>query len=1097
MKRCLLTILLGAAVVLLAGAGTSNGVVNKYVEDFTTTEHTDPVNTTAWWDTVSSELKLYPFVPTLAGSYDTPGGAGDVFVDGDHAFLADGVAGLQVINITDPTAPTLVGSYTTPDLAYGVYVDGDHAFVAADGAGLLVIDISDPTVPTLAGSYDTSGLSFDVFVSGNHAFVADGSSGLTVIDITFPTAPTLAGSYDTPSSATAVVVAGDYAFVADGGSGLQVVDISDPTAPTLAGSYDTPDYAYGLDIGGDHVFVADYATGLLVIDISDPTAPTLAGSYDTPGNARQVRVSGNRAYLADHLYGLQILDISDPAAPVSAGTYDTPATALGVDVAGEHAFVADGGSGLKVIDIADPVVPVLAGAYVTPIAAQQVFLSGDHAYVANYEDGLLVLDISDPTAPSSVGSYDTPDRAFEVYVSGDYAYVVNNESGLLVIDISDPTAPAQVGDYDTSDLAYSVDVSGDHAFVADGNAGLVVIDVTDPSNPTQIGTYDTSDFAGSVVVSGDHAFMTDRDDGLKVIDISDPTAPTLAGSYDASSNVQGVHIAGDYAFLAANYSGLLVIDISDPTAPTLVGSYDTSHQAKDVYVSGDYAFVADGNDGLHMINIEDPTAPTLAGTYDTPWSARDVVVSGDHAFVASTLGGLQVIQVFQGDFESTTGKGQSLALDESNDTILRAWLAPTQTDSVAWELSADGGANWQTVQPDASWNRFTTPGNDLLWRSTLTWMVTGDKPSVSYLTINWIYEYAVFNAIVDVPDDQGGWVRVHFTCSGLDFPDEVSLPIEDYGIWQRVDNPFLVAAVNAAPSSTTDKSLAGDPPVLTGAPVITYEGKTYVQSRPGLAAVSFPPGTWELVMSVPAVQRDDYFARVSTTADSSASGPGYSVYMITAHTTTPSIWYVSPPDSGYSVDNIAPGVPQAFFVAYNSGDGNDLSWDECPDEDFQYFRVYRSTIPDFAPAPGNLVHSTAAAGWNDDVEEGWRYYYKITAVDHSGNESDPSSNGTATAVDPPVALKSLALHQNTPNPFNPATTIAYDVPSDGVQVTITVYDVSGRLVRTLVDGRQTVGRKTITWEGQNDRGETAPTGIYFYRMIAGNYAESRKMVLVK
>ena len=130
MKRCLPIISLGAVAALVAWAGIANGVVNKYVEDFTTTQYKDSLNTTAWWDTVSGELKLYPFVITLAGSYDTPGTAWDVSLAGDHAFAADGGSGLHVIDISDPTNPTLLGNYDTPGQACGVTASGDRASVA-------------------------------------------------------------------------------------------------------------------------------------------------------------------------------------------------------------------------------------------------------------------------------------------------------------------------------------------------------------------------------------------------------------------------------------------------------------------------------------------------------------------------------------------------------------------------------------------------------------------------------------------------------------------------------------------------------------------------------------------------------------------------------------------------------------------------------------------------------------------------------------------------------------------------------------------------------------------------------------------------------
>jgi hypothetical protein len=93
--------------------------------------------------------------------------------------------------------------------------------------------------------------------------------------------------------------------------------------------------------------------------------------------------------------------------------------------------------------------------------------------------------------------------------------------------------------------------------------------------------------------------------------------------------------------------------------------------------------------------------------------------------------------------------------------------------------------------------------------------------------------------------------------------------------------------------------------------------------------------------------------------------------------------------------------------------------------------------------------------------------------------------------------KAFALRQNAPNPFNPSTTIYYDVPSGGGNVSLRVYDVSGRLVRTLVDGHETEGSKSITWDGTGDRGQSIASGIYFYRMSAPGFNETKKMVLLR
>jgi len=208
----------------------------------------------------------YGLGPFIAGSVDTDGSASGVYVSDSYAYVADGGAGLKVIDISDPSSPQIAGSVDIDSWAEGVYVFGSYAYVADGGAGLKVIDISDPSSPQIAGSVDTDGWAFGVYVFDSYAYVADGGAGLKVIDISDPTSPQVAGSLDT-DWAKSVYVSGSYAYVADGEAGLKVIDISDPTSPQVVADVDTDDIAYGVYVFDSYAYVADYYKGLKVIDI--------------------------------------------------------------------------------------------------------------------------------------------------------------------------------------------------------------------------------------------------------------------------------------------------------------------------------------------------------------------------------------------------------------------------------------------------------------------------------------------------------------------------------------------------------------------------------------------------------------------------------------------------------------------------------------------------------------------------------------------------------------------------------------------------------------------------------------------------------------
>jgi len=88
------------------------------------------------------------------------------------------------------------------------------------------------------------------------------------------------------------------------------------------------------------------------------------------------------------------------------------------------------------------------------------------------------------------------------------------------------------------------------------------------------------------------------------------------------------------------------------------------------------------------------------------------------------------------------------------------------------------------------------------------------------------------------------------------------------------------------------------------------------------------------------------------------------------------------------------------------------------------------------------------------------------------------------------------LYNNYPNPFNPVTTLRYDLPEDAL-VNITIYDIMGRIVRTLINSQQNAGFKSIQWNATNDAGSPLSAGLYLYKIQADNFVQIRKMVLLK
>ena len=123
--------------------------------------------------------------------------------------------------------------------------------------------------------------------------------------------------------------------------------------------------------------------------------------------------------------------------------------------------------------------------------------------------------------------------------------------------------------------------------------------------------------------------------------------------------------------------------------------------------------------------------------------------------------------------------------------------------------------------------------------------------------------------------------------------------------------------------------------------------------------------------------------------------------------------------------------------------------------------------------------------YSDGYVDGWGW-----AIDNLVIQSG------ASAADEAVPTARLALEQNYPNPFNPTTTIAFSLPAAG-KVKLQVFDVRGRLVRTLLDEQRAAGAHTVIWNGRDQQGAAAASGMYLYRLQAGGQTQQRPMMLLK
>lgn len=346
----------------------------------------------------------------------------------------------------------------------------------------------------------------------------------------------------------------------------------------------------------------------------------------------------------------------------------------------------------------------------------------------------------------------------------------------------------------------------------------------------------------------------------------------------------------------------------------------------------------------------------------------------------------------------------------------------------------------------------------------------------------WGYPSPLLSDVEDVPADQGGEVTVRWGASRLD--NYTYGDITHYSVWRSLTGSEAMILING------ENRIADVVDVSEG-----FAGPAVRKSVFGSATYY-----WEWVGNMDAHFLEHYAYSTATKNDSMAGNPAMEYFFVSAHASDPFVYWDSAPDSGYSVDNLAPCAPVALtgeqsFVP----EGLDISWEPNTEIDISHYNVYRGLSDDFIPGSGNLLTCLPDTmifdgDWRWDIG----YYYKVSAVDIHGNESAYALFGPTdvTGEDTPEVPLATYLEQNYPNPFNPVTTISFGL-SESAFVSLRIYDAAGRTVRELVDGSREAGVYSETWDGKDGGGREAASGIYFYKLVAGSHAETRKMVLLR
>jgi hypothetical protein len=329
-------------------------------------------------------------------------GNGEVWAEGNYAYVTRGHAGLDIIDASNQSAPVKVA--TILPFAHAcisdVQVIGNLAYLSNEitngsptpHVGMFIFDVSNPLAPVelsrlewgAGGGYhlgcDAHSVTVDEPVPGTRiAYLSSGITGdLALFDVSNPALPVYLSEILSPvwsynSQAHDAVVKNGRCYTSWLGGGFTVHDVSNPTAPVLLAHQPNANvnsvftYHLALSTDGLSLVTTENTTGtdaVKIWNISNLGAITLSGSFVSPGGAtpHQVSIRGNYAYLAYLTDGLRVLDLSNPAAPLSVGHYDPEPGSGGAMTGGwgvfptaNNIYLSHSTGGLYIVDLFDTI----------------------------------------------------------------------------------------------------------------------------------------------------------------------------------------------------------------------------------------------------------------------------------------------------------------------------------------------------------------------------------------------------------------------------------------------------------------------------------------------------------------------------------------------------------------------------------------------------------------------------------------------------------------------------------------------------------------------------------------------------------------------
>jgi len=683
---------------------------------------------------------------------------------------------------------------------------------------------------------------------------------------------------------------------------------------------------------------------------------------------------------------------------------------------------------------------------------------------------LILAEIKDPSNPTELGRILLPNMIEDIVVKDNYAYVTNREAGLRILDISDPANIIPKGYYDNCGFFEGLAVSGDFAYVTDRNYGFYIYDISGKSNPIETGFinvefwplfendyYHSIDIYPSMAVSDDHAYVPARD-SIHIINISDTVNPIKVGSLPYST--EHIAFSNGYAYILRG-NNLCVLNITDPEVPFEEGRYafpSTYTWLNKIVVKGEYAYVSDPwNDELYIVNISDPSNPTEIARTGLSSRPNELAVFDENLYLAESTG-LHIYNI----------------TDPTNPDKNGTFLTPGNAEYIA--IDGDVAYSVHSKIHSRHSNCFAIDISDPS-KPKKSWEYSFDALSIA---IKGMYAYVGQSGRLGYNNETGGLhvyditdpenpIQIGYFRTGISedytYPSVIKIVgnyayvVEDYGDFFDV--------IDISDPATPNR--IGQLESIDGISDLTIEGN--------FAYANYEHGFSILNLSNPAIphgagQFDLDQVRVYTLA---VQGDhvfllddeyGLRVIDVSNKFDPTEVGHLD--ISGGKMDIVINGKYAYVSHGWDGISVIDISNLENP------VRVGFFHTGDFAHQIAVIDEYICVADGDDGI-------YIISNDLVSGISSD---------IDLQV-LKMFSLDQNFPNPFNTTTAIGYQLSAVS-DIELSIYNLVGQKVAKLVSEKQNAGYHQIEWDASG-----FSSGVYYYRIKAGEYQDVKKMILLK